>query len=243
MNTSPSYDRFQRWCIVAAAILLVLLATAVFTQPALASGVPIHIQQTTPQPPENPNPGQAVLNPIGIGLAFLFATLMIILFQWMFRVPPQLPYTVAKARQSVSALHHILVPTTKDVTSERAVELACRLGAAQKAEIVLAYIVEVPFTLSLNTPVPAEEAKGQEALKTAQFIVSQHGLLARTRIIPHRHVWGGILHLANEELADAIVMGIGRGQPGRIDEIGQNTQEIIKRAPCEVILYRSSGAG
>ena len=185
--------------------------------------------------------GQAVLHPIGIGLAALSVVLKVILFYWMFRVPTQLPYAVVKARQSVSALHRILVPTTEKVASERAVELACRLGATQKAEIVLAYIVEVPFTLSLDTPVPAEETKGQAALATARFIVEQHGLPVRTKIIPHRHVWGGILHLARAEMVDAIVMNVGVGRPGLTEGMGRNTQEVLRRAECEVILDKVPG--
>jgi len=109
-------------------------------------------------------------------------------------------------------------------------------GEAQKAEIVLAYIIEVPFTLSLDTPVPAEESRGQEALRTAQFIVEQHGLSARTKIIPHRYAWGGILHLTKEEMADAIVMSVGAGRPGLAEGMGRTAQEVIKRAECEVIL-------
>src|SRR5512136_204171 len=92
-------------------------------------------------------PAQAVLSPLGIALAVLFFLLMVNLFRWMFRVPPQLPYEVVKARQSVTALHRLLVPAPDNVASERTVELACRMGEAQKAEIVLAYVVEVPFTL------------------------------------------------------------------------------------------------
>jgi nucleotide-binding universal stress UspA family protein len=185
--------------------------------------------------------GEAVLNPIGIGLAALSVILKVVLFYWMFKVPPQLPYTVVRARQSVSALRRILVPTTEKVASGRAVELACRLGANQKAEIVLAYVVEVPFTLSLDTPVPAEETKGQEALRTARFIVEQHGLPVRARIIPHRQVWGGILHLARAEMADAIVMNVGTGRPGLAEGMGRNTLEVLKRAECEVILDRVPG--
>jgi nucleotide-binding universal stress UspA family protein len=181
---------------------------------------------------------QAVLHPIGIGLAILFAFLMVNLFRWMFKVPPQLPYAAVKARQSVSALHRILVPTTEDVASESAVELACRLGEAQKAGIVLAYVVEVPFTLSLNTPIPVEEHKGQEALRTARFIVEQHGLPVKTKVIPHRSAWGGILHLAEEEVVDVIVMSVSRRRPGTSEGLGHTAQEVLRRAKCEVILAK-----
>jgi YVTN family beta-propeller protein len=180
--------------------------------------------------------GRAVWYPFGIGLAIVFLILMINLFRWMFRVPPQLPYTVVKARQSVSAMRRILVPTTEHVISERAVELACRLGELQKAEIVLAYVVEVPFTLALSVQMPEEEARGQEALRMAQVIVAQHGLPVRTRIVPHRYAWGGILHLAQEERVDAIVMSAGKAHPGLTEGIGRTAREVVKRAECEVIL-------
>jgi nucleotide-binding universal stress UspA family protein len=203
---------------------------------AIAKG---ELLQATPPPPVNNRAGQAVLHPLGIGLALVFIVLMFSLFRWMFNVPPQLPYMVVKARQSVSALHRILVPTTSQLASERAVELACRLGETQKAEIILAYIVEVPFTLPLNVAMPAEQAKGQEALRTAQFIVEQHGLPARTKIIPDRYAWGGILQLARSERVDAIVMSVGTERLGLTDGLGRAAQEILKRAECEVILDRT----
>jgi nucleotide-binding universal stress UspA family protein len=123
------------------------------------------------------------------------------------------------------------------------VELACRLGESQKAEIILAYVIEVPFTLSLNTPMPAEQARGQERLRTAQFIVEQHGLPVKTQIIPHRQTWGGILHLAREEMVDAIIMGVGDGRPGQAESMNRTAQEVLKRAECEVILDKAPGWG
>jgi nucleotide-binding universal stress UspA family protein len=83
---------------------------------------------------------------------------------------------------------------------------------------------------------PTEEARGQEALRTAQFIVEQHGLPAKTRLIPHRYTWSGILRLATEEMADAIVMSVGAGRPGQAEGVGHTAQEVLKRAECEVIL-------
>jgi len=220
--------------------LLLLLALGTAASPAMAEawqeGDGTTVPVATPPPPASGQPGQPVLHPLGIGLAILFVVLMVSMFRWMFRVPPQLPYAVVKARQSVSALRRILVPTTEDVASERAVELACRLGEMQKAEIVLAYILEVPFTLSLDAPMPTEEARGQQALRTALFIVEQHGLPAKTRLIPHRYTWSGILRLATEEMADAIVMSVGAGRPGQAEGVGHTAQEVLKRAECEVIL-------
>jgi len=177
-------------------------------------------------------------NPIGVVLAIIFVASMALLFWWMFRVPPAVPHEVAVVRHSVAAMQRILVPVSSKVASERAVELACRLGAAQRSEILLTYVIEVPFTLSLGAAMPAEEARGQEALRTARFIVEQHGLPVRTRLIPHRQVWGGILHLAQEERVDAIVMSAGAGRPGQGEGIGRTAQEVLRRAGCEVLIDR-----
>jgi nucleotide-binding universal stress UspA family protein len=115
------------------------------------------------------------------------------------------------------------------------------MGAAQKAEIVLAYVVEVPFTLSLDTPMAAEEARGQEILQMARYVVEQHGLPLRMEIIPHRYVWGGILRLARREMVDAIVMNVGTRRSGSSEGLGHTAQEVLKRAECEVILDRAPG--
>jgi nucleotide-binding universal stress UspA family protein len=244
----------KRWLLAALISLTSLWLTSLASYPvfsAQASGGEIEslasllaiaqaeLPQATPPPPVNDRAGQAILHPLGIGLALLFIILMVSLFRWMFHVPPQLPYAVVEARQSVSALHRILVPITTQLASERAVELACRLGETQKAEIILAYVVEVPFTLPLNAAMPIEQIKGQEALHTAQFIVEQHSLPTRTRLVPDRYTWGGILQLARSERVDAIVMSVGAERPGLTDGLGRTTQEILKRAECEVILDRA----
>ncbi len=181
------------------------------------------------------------LHPIGILLATVFALSMGLLFRWMFNVPPMVPREVAVVCRSVAALQRILVPVSGTIASERAVELACRLGLAQKAEIVLAYVIEVPFTLSLDVAVPKEEARGQEVLHTARIIVEQHDLPVKTKIIPHRYASAGILHLAKEEMVDAVVMSVGSGRPGEGDGMGRTSQEVLRRAPCEVILDKVPG--
>ena len=224
----------QTLVVLMVIVLDVIPVGAVFAQEETTPGVAV--VEPTP-PPTSGGLDRAVLNPIGIGLVLLFVVLMVNLFRWMFRVPPALPWSVVKARQSVSALRRIFVPMTHDGASERAVELACRLGTAQKAEILLAYVVEVPYTLSLNMPLPAEESRGLDALQTAQFIVQQHGLPVTTRLIPHRYLWGGIVGLACEEQADAIFMSVDRA-PGQSDGTGRVAQEVLKRAECEVILDR-----
>lgn len=173
---------------------------------------------------------------LGILLALMFLTAMGVLFRWMFRLPPVVPLGVVTARRSVAGLHRILVPVVETMASERAVELACRLGEDQKAEIILAFIMEVPMALPLQTPLPGLEAKGRQALDTAKFIVNQHNLVAKLRMMPQRTAADGILRIAREEQVDAIIIGLGQRRRPIPGPLGQTVWDVLHKAPCEVIL-------
>lgn len=178
------------------------------------------------------------LNPLGILLAALFIGSMAFLFHWMFRVPPALPLPIIKVHGSIEALHKILVPIVEAIPSERAVELACRLGNGKKAELVLVHVIVVPFTTPLNAPLPDREQEGQEALDLGAAIARQYDCRVQTRLIRHRSAVDGILDTARRENVDAIVLGVGLKSrvPG---EWGKTSVEILKRSSCEVIVDKT----
>ncbi len=179
------------------------------------------------------------LHPLGIFLALLFLTLMLTLFRWMFAVPPQLPLQVVSVKQTVLNLNRIVVPLVESVVSERGVELACRLASDQKSEIVLAYVIVVPLSLSLNTPMPKLEEDAQRAIATGEFIVKQHKLKCESRIVHNRTAADGILQLVRELDADLIVVGAGIPQRRNFLEIGSTATDLLRRAPCEVVLAKA----
>lgn len=181
-------------------------------------------------------------HPAGIALAVLFVALLLLIYLWMFAVPPHVPREVAVISNSVEGIQRILVPVSSNLISERAVELACQLGESQEAEIILTHVIEVPLTLALETPMPELLARGQKALDTALQIVERYDLRAAVRLVPQRQIAAGIVQLAVRERVDAIVMaarwerrGVAEGNVDRI------SQEVLRRAPCDVILYRVPG--
>ena len=93
----------------------------------------------------------------GALLAFFFAVSMGTLLWWMLHVPRAIPLAAAKARRAVGAIKKILVPTSGTFYSEKGIELACRLGEEQKAEIYLVTVLEVPRTCLLYTSDAADE--------------------------------------------------------------------------------------
>ncbi len=175
-------------------------------------------------------------NPLGIAIAVGFLIAMGSLFVWMFRVPPQVPHRVVQVRQTVSALRRILVPIVDVLAAERAVELACRLGGSQKAEIILVHVMEVPLTLALDASLPVQEARAQSALDTAQFIVSQHGLPSRQHVLRRRQAAHGILEVALAEDVSVIVMSTCANPRISLNPFGRTVQEVVRKSPTEVIL-------
>ena len=177
---------------------------------------------------------------LGAVLAFVFAASMGTLLRWMFNVPRAIPLAAAKARRAVGAIKKILVPTSGTLYSERGIELACRLGEEQKAEIYLINVIEVPRTLPLEEPMPEAETRAQEILKEGESIVSLRGLPVKWEIRRGRVAGEEIIRAAKDWEADLIVMGI-RSEIRMAQEIlGRTSDLVLRRAPCEVIVDKLS---
>lgn len=179
---------------------------------------------------------------LGIFLAVVFAGSLGSVIWWMLHPPPTIPLAVAHARRSVGALKSILVPTIGAPHSDRGVELACRLGAEQKAEVHLVYVIEVPRILPLGAPLPEAETAAREALERAAQIVKLRGLTPILHIERAREAVEGILRVAKQTDSDAIVVGL-RSEVGPTEALlGRTTDALLRRAPCEVVVDKMPSA-
>ncbi len=177
---------------------------------------------------------------LGALLAFFFAAFMGILLWWMFHVPMVIPLAAAKARRAVGAIKRILVPTSGTPYSERGIELACRMGEEQKAEIYLVNVIEVPRTLPLDAPLHEAEIKAGDVIKRGEEIVTLRGLPVKAAVKRGRVAGEEIIRAARDLEADLIVMGI-RSEIRMAQEIlGRTSDLVLRRAPCEVILDKLS---
>ena len=177
-----------------------------------------------------------VLNPWGILLALTFALLMASLLYWMFKVPAPMAQAVAHARRSVSGIKRILVPTRGAEHDERAVELACRLGQEQKSEIILAYVLEIPLTLSLGTALPDEEEKANKAMERSLEIVKVHHLQGASRVERDRDAGRGILRTAKDLDVALIVIGMNPARSHFADPLGSTTETLLRRAHFDALV-------
>ncbi len=176
------------------------------------------------------------LNPLGILLAVGFAIGLAATLFWMLHVPPPPPRGATRTLLSVRTIHKIVVPLVDLGASVRAVELACRLSLQQHAEIVLAYVYEIPLTAPLR--IPEHDPKVDRALAAAAFIATQHGVHPRQRVEPARQAWHKVIDIAREEAADLIVMGVSENNRPNESPIGKTAENVVRRAHCEVIVDR-----
>lgn len=176
------------------------------------------------------------LTPLGILLAAGFSIGLAATLFWMLHVPPPPPRGATRTLMSVRTIHKIVVPLVDLGASVRAVELACRLTLQQRAELVLAYVYEIPLTAPLR--VPEHDPKVDRALAAAAFIAMQHGVHPRKRVEPARHAWHKIVDIAQEEAADLIVMGVSENNRPNESPVGRTAENVVRHAPCEVIIDR-----
>jgi nucleotide-binding universal stress UspA family protein len=179
---------------------------------------------------------ELTLHPYGIAIAATFTVSILGLLWWMLHPPSQIQAAVAKAMRGVSAVQKILVPVRGSSYNERAVELACRLGADQKAEIIAAHIIEVPLALPLSTPLPADEKRGEECLLRAQEIIEHHGLKGQTVMRRERDVARGILHVAQELDCEMVILGINPKNLAAGESVGRATEQLLRKSRIEVIV-------
>ena len=158
------------------------------------------------------------------------------------RLSPALSATVESSEQSVGELQRIAVAVDDDIASGRAVELACRLGEAQKAEIVLVHVIEVPYAVPLDQPSAEAMRRGERALELGRAIVDRHRLASsKSRLVMGRSIAGALVRTAAEEEADLIVVSDSGGGDRGTDS-SPVVSEVLRRAPGKVLVNSGRSA-
>jgi nucleotide-binding universal stress UspA family protein len=176
-------------------------------------------------------------HPLGVLIAFLFIAILGLTMFWMLRLPRAMAQEVARAVFSVQASRCIIVPILDLFYTERAVELACRMGKQQNAGIVLAYVVEVPRLVTLNSPLPPDvEERARQALTHAQNIVDRHGLKSMTTTVRAREANEGIGQIVQTYKGDIVVLGVQAVERHLPSVFTRTADALMRRPPCEVLI-------
>ncbi len=135
------------------------------------------------------------------------------------KVPEFKPFSISK----------ILVPIRGGVGTE-IVQAACEIAKLHKAKVAIATVIEIPFSLSLDAPLPRRMANIENTLKKAEAIGREFGVPIELELLRARSAASAIVELVEEQKFDLVVMGTGpRSKP-----ISSVLDEVLQNAGCRV---------
>jgi basic amino acid/polyamine antiporter, APA family len=127
---------------------------------------------------------------------------------------------------------------------------ATRRDSAQRPRLDLVYVVEVPLKLPLGAPLPQQDMdRANATIERASEVGEEYSSVDVTaRVVRARSAGAGIVEAARNGEVEAIVMGaeppsrvrggavLGGIGAARPPEVGEVTEYVLKKAPCQVLL-------
>lgn len=157
---------------------------------------------------------------------------------WMLHPPSSRADIAARAAEQTlkRLVGSIIVVFSPEIHSEHMMALAARIAKGQKADVLAAYIVEVPFMLPANATMEAEDRLALDVLAAAEAIAQKYGTSIRTTTIHHRQTAQAVIDLAKREQANLIVMGSFREGKYTGAPLGRAIEQIAANAKCDVLI-------
>jgi amino acid transporter len=150
---------------------------------------------------------------------------------------------VLEVQQSKSANMHsyrILVPLHNPDHVIPLMKLAVPLAKAHAGEIIVLGVIDVPVNLPAHEGMRFVHHK-TPLLKKAIEHANEQGVESRSAIRIAHQVWDGILHAAEEEKANLVLMG-WKGYTTTRDRImGEVTDKVVRHVPCDLITVKLKG--
>ena len=134
--------------------------------------------------------------------------------------------------QSIS-YRHVLVPTRGGRETET-VQMACAIAKMHGADITAIHVIEVPFSLPLETPLHHRTMVAEAILKRAEAIGREFNIGLKLRIVHARTVDSAILELIDKEHFDLLVLGAKMSGNVAIKGVGSIVSKILKTSNCPV---------
>lgn len=137
----------------------------------------------------------------------------------------------------------IICPTDFSSFSDNALKKAVKLSKIFNAELMLIHVITNPwselYSGETKNFLSADEVEGfvKERLRR---LLEQYakGVIATTRVAMLEHTYQGIIHAADEERADLIVMATHGYTGAKRLVMGSVAENIVRKAPCSVLVVR-----
>ena len=152
--------------------------------------------------------------------------------------PRLLHRTGSGAVSQPSSNRRILLPFVAEGLSERALDAALRLAAAEGATLVPVFLARVSLDLPLDTPLPRQCSVGLPLLETIEQHATEAGIPVDSRIERGRNRRHALRQAIADERFDRIVVAAAsNGSPGfNADDIAW----LLDHAQGEVLVLRPS---
>ena len=146
------------------------------------------------------------------------------------------PHGRLPGRHRPRPVRRILLPFTGSTISRRALEAAVRLGKAENAVVMPAFLARVPMNLPLDAPLPAQCAGGMPLVEAIEQRAASQGLAVDSRIIRGRSYRDGLRRLLDTEQFDRVIVSAGNGNGGGLSN--DDLEWLLDRVPAEILILR-----
>jgi len=177
-------------------------------------------------------------NIVGVLLAFAVLAAISATLYWMLHPPTTSADQAARAteREVEEIIGSVIIVFSAEIHSEHMMSLAVRLARRERAEVLAAYIIEVPHTLPLDAEMEKEHREALGVLQVAESIGRKNNVEIKTDISPARNVAQGVLELAKRKDAHLIVLGAYREGKYSGAPLGRAIEVIAAQANCDVLI-------
>jgi nucleotide-binding universal stress UspA family protein len=180
-------------------------------------------------------PAEYHVSAAGVGAALAVLGSVSAILWWMLH--PSVRVRIAFAPPG-EARNAILVPVTPGTPPEL-LRLAATLAAETNGEVILLYVVEVPYTLPLDARLPDRDREARRAfLREQRRQLEELGVTVETKIARSRRAGKAIVDWARAINPQVVLLGTG---PRFRGNLGSTASSGLENAgPLRVILYKSA---
>jgi basic amino acid/polyamine antiporter, APA family len=127
-------------------------------------------------------------------------------------------------------ISHILLPLRSSNQTET-MQMACEMAKLHSAKVTALHIIEVPFSLPLETPLPHRVQMASQVLKTAEAIGREEEVEITLEVIRARNTAEAIMDLAKLGSFDLMVLESSLSSE---QGLGHIITELLPQSPCRI---------
>lgn len=146
------------------------------------------------------------------------------------------PHGRLPARNRPKPVRRILLPFAGNAISRRAFEAAVRLGKAENAIIMPAFLAVVPMDLPPDSALPVQCSSGMPLLEAIEQRFSSQGLTVDSRVGRGRSYRDSLRRLLEQEHFDRIIVSAEEDSGGGLRY--EDLRWMLDRVPAEVMIMR-----